>query len=226
MSRRSTILKTLAAIACFTVGVTAQAVVVSGGNTVRLTANQNTYLDADYFLTVNQVAGPDYDGTGIWLNKTDNFWSFQSTLSVVSYNVDEGADLYLVSAGDVLSEHALTQGLFEPLLRPSELGSVNVAYPGTFYLGIVTGVGWNGVSPNRNVYGWAKFHNSSLGLTLVDSAVAYGEAGIVVGSLTALVVPEASTWQLFVLGLVGLMFIARQRPSAGTPQKHTPCLVP
>jgi len=211
MLSRATIYKTLCAIMLLAVGAAAQAVVVRGGDTVRLREGQDANFDANYFLTVNQTAGPDYNGTGIWIKKTDSFWSFQSTLTVATYNLDEGADLYLSSAGDVLSGGLIDQEVFSPLLAFGQRGSVDVAYPGTFYLAIVTGEGWNGASPNRNVFGWAKFQNSYAGLTLVDSAMAYGEGGIVVGSFTALPLPEASTWLQMTLGLIGVLLFVLVR---------------
>lgn len=186
----------------------AHAVVVHGGNTVTL--NPSTQYGANYLLSVNQSPGPDYNGTGIWLSKTDAFFAFKSTLAPVTWNVDEEADFYLANSGDVLSAATLAQGQFAQLFTIDRPGTVEVPYPGTFYLAIVTGTGFDGIRPNRNVYGWAKFQNSYTGLTLLDSAMAYAEGGIVVGSLTALPVPEPSTLVQMALGLL-MLGVCRHR---------------
>lgn len=202
----------------------AQAVFVSGGNTVSLSTTNE--FGADYRLVINQVAAPNFDGTTLLFKKTDNLGTFKSTLQAVALSTDESADFYSGYGSSYLSPETLAMGQFTPLATRNGLGSVDVNFLGDgytgeyyfqdyFYLVFVTGSGWNGAEPKRDVFGWAQFHNTPTGLVLTDSAIAYGERAITVGFPQQLSVPEASTVGQMGLGLLALgICLRRRKPNA------------
>lgn len=159
-------------------------------------------------VLVDQTVGGDFTGT---------FFNYDAQTGVLSYqtrNIDEGAEVWVTQAGAVIDNG------FQPTLAQGTSAVVGT----DFYLGAATssatdpGFSWANLS-NRTSFGWAHFRADSSGkLTLVDSAMAFREPGIVVGTLSA--VPEPSTWALMALGLASLA-VRRQahrqpRQPAGT----------
>jgi hypothetical protein len=178
----------------------------------------NEFSSSGYSFTVVQGAAyPDY--TSIWVDKRDGLGT--SILVATSGHADIGSDYYLVNAGDQFTPENIAAGQFQTLYRSDYTGfyngSVSIPAQGDFYLGIATTgpdpydqTTWPFPYPsNRNVWGWAHFSNSASGLTLLGSAVAYGEPGIVVGTLTA--VPEAGSSALMALGLLGVAGAVRAK---------------
>jgi len=134
-----------------------------------------------------------------------------NTLTYVTQSVDEGSQLFLVHAGDVLT-HASIRGL--PASASFSHG-VPITVGEDFYLGVRTGSAsdpgfeW-GASEGYTSFGWAHFREGSDGLLhIVDSAMAFREGGIVVGTLQA--VPEPATWASMIAGLAALGGVARRR---------------
>ncbi|TBO28352.1 PEP-CTERM sorting domain-containing protein [Aquabacterium lacunae] len=147
----------------------------------------------NFSVLVDQTVGGDYTGT---------FFDYDpsaGTLTYKTFNVDEGSEVWVTQPGAVIDNR------FKPSLQNGQ----TTAVVGTdFYLGAATssatdpGFSWATLS-NRTSFGWAHFRADSSGkLTLVDSAMAFREPGIVVGTLSA--VPEPSTWALMALGLASL----------------------
>ena len=132
------------------------------------------------------------------------------TLTPVIWNVDEEADYYLVPNLAVFSAATISLGQFPPLFVMDHPSSLNVGF-GDFYLGINTGQGIVGPGqPKRDVFGWVHFVNDAqTGLHMVDNAVTYGNQGIIVGTTTAIPVPEAHTFALVITGLCLVLTLRR-----------------
>lgn len=154
-------------------------------------------------ISVDQTPSGDYTGTFL------DHDAASGTLSFRTLNADEGSELFLVHPGDVLTQ--TTQGNFLSLYgtynAPVQVGR-------DFYLGAGTrsysdpGLSW--ANHAWTSFGWAHFKVDDQGqLSIVDSAMAFRESGIVVGTLTA--VPEPSTWLLMVTGLAGVAALRRSR---------------
>lgn len=135
-----------------------------------------------------------------------------STLTPVMWNVDEEADYYLVPNLAVFSAATISLGQFPPLFVLDHPSPLNVGF-GDFYLGINTGQGIVGPGqPRRDVFGWVHFVNDAqTGLHMVDNAVTYGNQGIIVGTTTAIPVPEAQTFALVITGLCLVLGLRRLR---------------
>lgn len=193
---------------------------VSNAQVVSGTHVIGSFFDGEGELRVIQAAEPQYgylNSTSIWLAKSDNVFTQQSTITPVTWQLDEGADLYLAQVGDVLTTATIAEGGFSPLLVNGTPYQITVNSTSDFYLGIVTGVGGGNNGPNRDVFGWVHLQSSLQGLKVLDSAMAYGYGGIVVGTVTA--VPELSTsWQLALglLALGGAQGVRSRRPGLAT----------
>ncbi len=99
---------------------------------------------------------------------------------------------------------AATISLFQPIFtvdNPRPPVPVPLA---DFYLGIYTN---SHLDNYAGVYGWALVRPSGTTLTLLDSAMAYHEQGIFIGTLNA--VPEPTS--LILLGSAGLLLGKRSR---------------
>jgi hypothetical protein len=164
-----------------------------------------------YMFTVEQAfAFSDY--TSIWVAKLDQ--QSTSTLAPISWNLDIEADYYLVRPGDEFTLANVSAGLFQPLFTTDHPYELAIPLTGDFYLGVATtgpvpfdSPRMTPYNPVRNVWGWAHFSNGPTGLSLLGSAMAYGESGIVVGTLTA--VPELNAGVLMPLGLLGVAAAVR-----------------
>lgn len=134
------------------------------------------------------------------------------------FTLDAAADLYVVQAGDLLTNALLEAGTYPALIGPTN-GAPYTGDPSTyqpwptltvidnteFWIGARIRSGNIGDQPWTG-FGWAhlRFEDNG-GVTLLGSAMAYGESSLVVGA-----VPEPQTWALMSAGL-GLTALAVRR---------------
>ncbi len=156
-------------------------------------------------IRVDQTIGGDYTGSFLMHDAAAN------TLTFLTYNVDEGSELFLVHPGDVLSSDTIAS--LPPSARLTWGGTQTVGED--FYLGVRTGSGtdpgfdWADLT-TRTTFGWAHFQENASGqLVIVDSAMAFRESGIVVGTVQA--VPEPATWALLLGGFIAMAGLGQQR---------------
>ena len=145
----------------------------------------------DYALLVQQDAAGADDTTA--------FFDFDGTaLRLTSSVLDEASDWYLVEAGDAFRTSNIEAGLY-----PRISGPPVVVGSGTFFLGVVTGLGFIDLGvPNRDVFGWIELSVSGSTLSVLGNAMAYDAEGIFIGTNTA--IPEPATGFLLALGLAAL----------------------
>lgn len=192
----------LPALAC----LPAQALVQSG----HWYASYNPYTaplePGVIYVDVDQTPDGDHTATFLKHNAAAN------TLSYLTQNLDEGSQLFLVQAGQALTHASIAllpgSARLDGLVEAVSVGE-------DFYLGVRTGSasdpGFNWASPEGYTsFGWAHFREGSDGkLYIVDSAMAFREGGIVVGTMQA--VPEPATWASLIAGLAALGAIARRQ---------------
>lgn len=157
----------------------------------------------NYNLSVWVDQTPEGDYTGGFFTYEDG------QLTGVTINVDEGSDWFLVTAGAAFSEAALAQGQFPFLIGATDFGPTQtVAVGNEFYLGArpKSGYGPSDVAG----YGWGHFQVIDGVPTLVGSAMAFNEAGIIVGTMQA--VPEPGTMAMLAVGLAAVSVVSRRRP--------------
>ncbi len=174
-------------------------------------ATPGTGSSLDLYTTIDQT--PDGDYTGIFSNYANG------VLTGISYNLDQGSDLFVVQKGAIFSnETVLTQSLPFIMGVSVEWGAIpQIATVGQeFYLGARTRTD-SFANGYFDTFGWAHFKVDATGqLNLLDSAVAFKEGGIIVGTLQA--VPEPSSVLMAGLGLAGLLWRAhaRAKPAASS----------
>lgn len=178
---------------------------VSAGHWSASAGNAFPGLDINLSIRIDQTIDGDFTGT---------FWNYNAqagTLRYVTTNIDEGSTLFLVKPGDVVSQAMVDA----PGVNDLGNGEAAVVVGREFYLGAATsslsdpGVTWGNIE-QRTSFGWALFQAQADGsLKILDSAMAFREAGIVVATLQA--VPEPGTWALMGLGLLGLAVVKPRR---------------
>ena len=202
-------------IFCVFISINANAIVIEKTNVLLSTSNifSSTY-GGDYAISAFQDQTGDM--TSLLFTKSDNLRSRTSTLTPTIWNVDEEAEYYLASPGSIFTKDTIANGNFIPFFNTDQPHTITVPFSSflgsTFYLGINTGLGFNSNwGPVRNVFGWVAIKNSSKGLSIINSAMAYDEAGIIIGSLNAVPVPEPETYGMLMAGLGILGFVSRRR---------------
>jgi len=167
---------------------------VVAGTAVRVQGMVNSYPQwgTTYDIRVNQtVKGDDYTGA---IFSAD---SANSTITLRTITVDEGSSWYLASYGQTFSQISLPNFSRISFNEPIQL------YDAVFYLAINTRSGF--YPANQEVFGWAKFGlGANNNLTLIDSAMDYGDQSIIVGTFQS--VPEPSSLALLALGAVLVAF--------------------
>jgi hypothetical protein len=189
-------------VAC---SLSAHAVVESGHWKV-FNGSVGTYGD-NVAIAVDQTASGDYTGSFF------NYDAANGTLKLVSWNIDEGSELVLAQPGDIANS-----SFFPSTWTYPSTAMVPVYVGQDFYLAVATsslsdpGVTWDNFR-NRTSFGWAHFRTDAEGkLTIVDSAMAFREPGIIVGTLTT-PVPEPATWAFMSMGLLGVGLARNRRQS-------------
>jgi len=193
-------------IALAALSTSAHAVVEAGHWSVYNTAI-NGYNGSNLELAIDQTPQGDYTGT---------FFKYDhqaGTLQYLTQNVDEGSTLFVTRPGQLINDQTLATLPTSDRLSSSN----NIALVGNdFYVGGATekfsdpGFQWN--DQHWTVFGWAHLRADASGqLQLVDSAVSFKEGGIVAGTLA---VPEAGTWSMMGLGLIGLALATRRRTTS------------
>jgi hypothetical protein len=159
----------LAAVVVATALTSAHAVVISD---TMVDFGLDPIHPGEYAISGNQV-GPSFsDMTTLWSTKQDH--AATSTLTVVTFNLDQGADFYLADAGATFTPAAIADGQFKTFFTTKQGAyALEVPLPGEFYLGIATTAYW----AERTVWGWVHLQNDASGLTVLGSAMAYGEGG-------------------------------------------------
>ena len=186
----------------------AVAVVEAGHWSLFHPSNTSTWADINLEVRVEQTQDGDYTGT-LFAHDAVN-----QTLRFVTLNLDEGSTVILTTPGEVI-----TRDTFSSTRSPQTFQEA-VRVGQEFYLGVGTvsntDPGYSMANPGALQYqsfGWAHVRADASGkLSIIDSAMAFREPGIVVGTLDVPAVPEPSTWALMGLGLLGIGW-AQQRTS-------------
>jgi len=121
--------------------------------------------------------------------------------------LDEGSDWFATNQGDLFTRETIDSGQFNTLIGGPQAGPLTVAVDQPFFLGVNTGVDPIDFLPKRQHFGWGEFLINQNGeLQILDSAVAYDQGGIVVG--TSVAIPEPSSGLLMLVG--GVFLFLRQ----------------
>lgn len=181
------------------------------------------YGRGDYSLSV--LTG--ISTTSMWFDKTDKIGTYNyldniyngyySTLSFVDTTVDVNSGYFLVPHGAEFTAATIADGKYQPLLKSEPPTNYYINTPidvpyGDFYLGVALD---NNLDWEYTEFGWIQLSNSSTGLEMISSAMAYDEAGIIIGTTQAVsAVPVPAAAWLFGSGLIGLISIARRKNSS------------
>jgi hypothetical protein len=199
-------LRGLLATTVLALSAQAHAVVEAGHISLNTTPQNGWGLPTNFALSIHHTLN-SAAYTGV------NFYFASGSLTGRVMTADRGADIYLVQAGDVFSNASITGNPNQTFIFGLNNGGGNgssIPVGNDFYLGIRPGT-FNGTP---TTFGWAHFGLDSAGkVQLLGSAMAFGESGIVVGTLQA-AVPEPSTVILTGLGLAGLALATRRARKA------------
>lgn len=192
------------ALAWSTLALAAQAhAVVETGHWVSYSASFGNFA-----VNVDQTIDGDY--TGVFMDYA------AGKLRGITFNLDEGAKMYVVKAGDVFTQasSALATNVFgdEPVLVGTD-----------FYLAAktrsTTDPGYHFDDTFYSSFGWGHFKVDETGTPqLLASAMAFREGGIIVGTTQA--VPEPSALALIGIGLVGVACRARVVAKSATARRR------
>ena len=141
-------------------------------------------------LTVFQTPefGINGDSTSIYVSVS----VVDSTATLLYYisQLDEGSDWFATNHGDLFNRETIDSGQFDILFDGDQAGALTVEVDQSFFLGVNTGNGYVD-EPFRQHFGWGEFLIDQDGeLQILDSAVAYDQGGIIVG--TSATIPEPS----------------------------------
>lgn len=157
-------------------------------------------------ITLDQTIAGDYTGTIL------NYAPASGTLSFVTLNVDEGSELFLAQAGSSFSNATAATPAFVSLFSTS---TTPIKVGTDFYLAGRTrsmtdpGFSWS-QTDFYSSFGWAHVKVDAQGkLQILDSAMAFREGGIVIGTTQA--IPEPGTYALMGIGLVGMACLRKTR---------------
>lgn len=188
------------ALACAPVLAEAAVEVVAGN----VSFGPDSTFGSNYRATTLQA--PSFDNTSVWFNFTPSLTpgSVPNTLRVSQWNLDEESDWYLVKPGNSFGVTSIAMAS-DPILFTVDNARPAINIPlGDVYLGVATAQGFG----DRDVFGWLRLNNTGIALQYVDSAVAYGADGIVVGTLTA--VPEPAALVLAVASILAVTISGRR----------------
>lgn len=184
----------------------AQALLVESGHWTSGFSNVTDPSGVNFEIDVDQTPGGDHTGVFMYYGS--------GRLTGITYNIDQGADLFVVQSGTEFSTASIAAGGPSFVAGPSgyESGwSAGVQLPvGTdFYLGARTRTTYE----DFTVFGWAHIVVDAQGVPqIVDSAMAFDADGIVVGTLTAIpAVPEPASWLMMGAGLAALAGVTASR---------------
>jgi len=153
----------------------------------------------------------------------DVFWRSLSGSAIVfiQYLGPARTNWYLAEFGDsftgpsILGDEFLV--LFENSPPLTQNNQREVGF-GDFFLAFNTdNRGEESIEIPRDHYGWVHLRNTQVGITLLDSAIAYNSDGIVVGTTT--VIPEASSAALVACGV---LFLCHRRRRSEAEQVIAP----
>lgn len=157
-------------------------------------------------ITLDQTISGDVTGTIL------NYSPASGTLSFVTLNVDEGSELFLAQAGSSFTNATAASPAFVSLFSTS---TTPIKVGTDFYLAGRTrsmtdpGFSWS-QTDFYSSFGWAHVKVDAQGkLQILDSAMAFREGGIVIGTTQA--IPEPGTYALMGIGLVGMACLRKTR---------------
>jgi hypothetical protein len=170
---------TSALTSALTVGFSAHAVVLDGHIQLSSITNSNYHrLDgANLSLSIDQT--PEGDWTGVW------FVHQLGYIKEVTYNTDEGSLWFLVKPGELISAEMVAPGStakriqlgYNPKVALKNQSPLKVG--NDFYLAGLT----RKTYAEYTIFGWAHIRKDIFGrFKLLDSAVAYGEPGLLAGT--------------------------------------------
>ena len=165
--------------------------------------------DTNLIFTPDTSFGSTHRGTIIqevmYPDPTSAWFAYDGlNMTGVTSNLDAGSDWYVTSPGDAFGPASISAGEFPPVIDCCP--TFHTAVVGTdFYLGVAT-TSASSLNYERNVFGWVHVVNG----VMVDNAVAYESAGILVGTSTPIRIPEPIGSGLLCFGVTASVVILRR----------------